>query len=80
MYFLIIFLTVLHEDGLYGLHTDECDRQKIPEMKKDKEMSRGGFQCKFCKNTAYIKWYDNKSVLLVGCNLGKTTSISTVLR
>lgn len=30
---------MLHEDGLYGLHTDECDRKNIPEMKKDKRMS-----------------------------------------
>lgn len=71
---------MLHEDGLYGLHTDECDRKNIPEMKKDKRMSWGGFQCKFCKNIACIKWYDNNSVSLVGCNLEKTTSISTVLR
>ena len=47
---------MLHEDGLYGFHTDECDRKNIPETKKDKEMSRGGFQCKFCKNIACIKW------------------------
>ena len=30
---------MLHEDGLYGLHKDECDRKNIPEMKKDKRMS-----------------------------------------
>lgn len=71
---------MLHEDGLYGFHTDECDRKNIPETKKDKEMSRGGFQCKFCKNIACIKWYDNKSVSLVGCNLEKNTSTSTELR
>ena len=62
---------MLHEDGLYGLEIAGCNRKNISEMKKDKEISRGDFQCKFCKSIACIKLYDNKSVSLVGSNLEK---------
>ena len=37
----------LHEDGLYGLGTAQCDRKDMSEMKEGKEMSRGDFQCKY---------------------------------
>ena len=49
----------------------------MPEMKKDKEMRKEDFQCKFYKSIAYIKFYDNKSVLIVGSDVEETTSIST---
>ena len=49
-------------------------------MKKDKEMKRGDYQCKFCNHIACIKWYENKSVMLLGSHLEEITSILTVQR
>ena len=43
-------------------------------------MKRGDYQCKFYNNIACIKWYDNKSVMLLGSHLEEVTSISTVQR
>lgn len=47
----------------------------MPQMKKDQEMSRRDFKCKFWKGIACIKWYDSKSLLLVGRDLETITSI-----
>ena len=43
-------------------------------------MKRGDYQCKFYNHKACIKWYDNKSVMLLGSHLEEITSISTVQR
>ena len=52
----------------------------MPQMKKDKEIKPGDYQCKFYNLIAFIKWYDNKSVILLGGHLEEITSISTVQR
>ena len=49
-------------------------------MKKDKEMKQGDCQCKFYNHKACIKWYDNKSVMLLGSHQEEITSILTVQR
>ena len=49
-------------------------------MRKDKEMKWGDYQCKFYNHTACIKWYDNKSVMLLRSHLKEITSISTMKR
>ena len=46
-------------------------------MKKDKGMKRGDYQYNY---KACIKWYDNKSVMLLGSHLEEITSISIVQR
>ena len=43
-------------------------------------MKRGDYQCKFCNHIACIKWYENKSVMLLGSHLEEITSILTVQR
>ena len=68
----------LHDNGLYGLGTACSDRINMSQMKKDKEMKRVDYQCKFYNQRACIKWYDNKSVMLLGSHLEEITSISTV--
>ena len=70
----------LHDNGLYGLGTARSDRINMPQMKKDKEMKPGDYQCKFYNHIACIKWYDSKSVMLLGSHLEEITSISTVQR
>ena len=52
----------------------------MPQMKKHKEMKRGDYQCKFYNNITCIKWYDNKSVILVRSHLEEITSLSTAPR
>ena len=66
----------LHDDGLYGPGKARSDRINMPQMKKDKEMKRGDYQCKIYKHIACIKWYDNKSLMLLGSHLEDITSIS----
>ena len=70
----------LHDHGLYCLGTARSDRINMPQMKKDKELKRGDYQCKFYNHIACIKWYDNKSLMLLGSHLKEITSISTVQR
>ena len=70
----------LHDNGLYGLGTARSNRINMSQMKKDKEMKRGDYQCKFYNHIACIKWYDNKSVMLLGSYLQDITSISTMQR
>lgn len=70
----------LHENGIYGLGTVRSDRKHMPQMKKDKEMKRGDFQCKFSNDIVCIKWFDNKSVMLLGSNFEEVTSTSSVQR
>ena len=43
-------------------------------------MKRGDYQCKVYNHITCIKWYDNKSVMLLGNHLEEITSISTVER
>ena len=70
----------LHDNGLYGLDSARSDRINMPQMKKDKEMNRGDYQCKFYNHIACIKWYENKSAMLLGSHLEEILSISTVQR
>ena len=70
----------LHDNALYDLGTARTNRINMRQMKKDKEMKRGDYQCKFYNHIASIKWYDNKSVMLLGSHLEKTASISTMQR
>ena len=70
----------LHDNGLYGLSTACSNGINMPEMKKDKEMKRGDYQCKFYNHIACIKWYENKSAMLLGSHLEEILSISTVQR
>ena len=66
----------LHDNGLYGLGKARSDRINMPQMKKDKAMKRGDYQCKIYKHIDCIKWYDNKSLMLLGSHLEDITSIS----
>ena len=43
-------------------------------------MKRGDYQCKFYNHVACIKWYDSKSMMLVGSHFEEITSISAVQR
>ena len=70
----------LHDNGLYCLGTAHSDRINMSQMKKDKEMKRGDYQCKFYNHLAYIKWFDNKSMMLLRSHLEEITSISTMQR
>ena len=49
-------------------------------MKKDKEMKRVDYKCKFYNHIAFIKWHGSKSVMLLGGYLEEIASISTVQR
>ena len=62
----------------YGLGRALSDRINMPQMKKDKEMKRGDYQCKFYNHIACIKWYNNMSVMLLGSHLEEVTSILTI--
>ena len=66
----------LHNNALYG----RFGRINMSQMKKDKEMKQGDYQCKFCNHTGCIKWYDNKSMMLLRSHLEEITSILTVQR
>ena len=66
-----------HDNGMYVLGVACSDRINMPQMKKDKEMKRGDYQYKFYNHIACIKWYGNKSVVLLGSHLEEITSIST---
>ena len=70
----------LHNNGLYGLGTARSNRINMPQMKKDREMKRGDYLCKFYNHIVSIKWYDNKSVMLLGNHLEEIISILTVQR
>ena len=37
----------LHDNGQYALDTARSNRINMPQMKKDEEMKRGDYQCKF---------------------------------
>ena len=70
----------LYDNGLNGLDTARSNRINMLLMKKDKEMKRGDYQCKFYNHIACIKCYDSKSLMLLRSHFEKTTSISTVQR
>ena len=70
----------LHDNGQYDLGTARSNRINMPQMKKNKEMKRGDYQCKFYNHIAYIKWYESKSVMLLGSHLEEISSILTVQR
>ena len=46
----------LHDNGLYGLCRAGSNRINMPQMKKDKEMKQGQYQCNFYNHMACIKW------------------------
>ena len=73
-------IRTLHDKGLHGLGAARSDRINMPQIKKDKEMNWGDYQCKLYNHIACIKWYNNKSVMLFGCHLEEITSISTMQR
>ena len=75
-----LLIKMLHDNGIYGLGTVRTNRKNMPDMRKDKEMSRGDFQCKYYNNIACIKWFDNKAVLLLGSHLEEVTTLSSVQR
>ena len=75
-----ILIQKLHDNGLYDLGTARCNRINMSQIKKDKEMKRGDYQCKFYNHIVCIKWSDNKSVMLFGNHLEEITFISTVQR
>ena len=50
----------LHDNWLYGLGTARSDRINMAQMKKDKEIKPGDYQCKFYNHLSCIKWYNNK--------------------
>ena len=52
----------------------------MPQMKKDKEIKRGDYQCKFYNHIASIKQYDNKSLMLLGSHLEEIISTMTMQR
>ena len=54
------------------------NRINMPQIKKDKEMKQGDYQCKFYNHIACIEWYYNNSVILLGSHLEEITSITTV--
>ena len=62
----ITLIQQLHDNGLYGLGIARFDTINILQMTKDKEMKRRDYQYKFYNHIACIKWYDNKSVMLLG--------------
>ena len=70
----------LHNNGLHGLGLARSNRINMPQIKKDREMKRGDYQFKFYNHTVSIKWYDNKSVMLLGSHLKERISISTMQR
>ena len=70
----------LHDNGLYGLGTACFDGINMPQMKKDKEIKRGYYQCKFYNRIASIKQYENKSVMLLGSHLEEIISTMTMQR
>ena len=70
----------MHDNGLYGIGAARSDRINMAQMKKDKEMKRGDYQCKFYNNITCIKWYDNKPVMLLRSHLEKVASIATLQR
>ena len=70
----------LHDSALYGLIIVCSNRINMPQIKKDEEMKRGDYQCKFYNHIACIKWYENKSVMLLGSHLEEITYIPTVQR
>ena len=83
MFFYNFFNTLIqkfHDNGLYAHGTARSDRINMLQMKKDKEIKRGVYQCKFYNQIVCIKWYDNKSVMLLGSHLEEITSISTMQR
>ena len=49
-------------------------------MRKDKEMKQRNYQCRFYNQIACIKWYDNRSVMLLGYYLEEITSILATQR
>ena len=61
-----------HDNELYGLRTVRSDRTNMPQMKKDNEMKRGDYQCKFYNRIPCIKWFHKKSVM--GSYLEEKTS------
>ena len=70
----------MHHNGLYGLSAACSNRINMSQMKKDQEMKRGDYQCKFYNHIACIIWYDSKVVMLLGSHLEERTLISTVQR
>ena len=70
----------LHDNGLYGLGKARSDRVNMLQMRKDKEMKWGDYHCKYYNPIACIKWYENKSVMLLGSHLEEITSILTIQR
>ena len=70
----------LHNNGLYGLSTACCYRINMPQMKNDKKVKQGNYQCKFYNHIACIKWYDNKYVMLLESHSEEITSILTTQR
>ena len=59
----------MHDNALYGLDTACSGRINMQQTKKDKEMKQGDYQHKFYNQAACIKWYDNKSVMLLRSHL-----------
>ena len=70
----------LHDNGLYGLGTARSNRINMSQMKKNNEIKWGDYQWKFYNHITCIKWYGNKSMMIIRSHLEEIISTSTVQR
>ena len=68
----------LHDNELYDIGKACFNRINMPQMKKEKQIKGGNYQCKFYNHIACIKWYNNNSVMLLRSHLDEITSISNM--
>ena len=70
----------LNDNELYDIGIARFNRISMPQMKKEKQIKGGDYQCKFYNHIVCIKWYDNKSLMLLRSDLDEITSILTMQR
>ena len=68
----------LFDKGIYAVEKVRSNRKQMPQMKNDKQTRWCWFQVLWHCTT--LKWYDNKSILLLANNIEEIDTCSTVQR
>ena len=59
----------LFDDGIYGIATVRPNRKMMPNLPDHKSMKGGDIHYQYSEKVIYVKWKDNRGVVLLGSNI-----------
>ena len=59
----------LFDDGIYGIATVRPNRKLMPNLPDHKSMKGWDIHYQYSEKVIYVKWKDNRGVVLLGSNI-----------